>query len=270
MQPTDPSGCTIAADRLRSRRASFTLPARRDRTAVLKTLFLDAGGVLLFPNWSRISAALAQHGTDVSAAALATAEPNARQRLDEGRTIGTTTDASRGWLFFDLILEEAGVARSPATAAALTDLHAYHQQHNLWELVPDGVLPALAAFRRCGLTLVVVSNANGTLRAHMDRLGLAGHLDLVIDSCEEGVEKPDPRLFEIALARAGARAETTIHVGDLYHVDVVGARAAGIRPVLLDETDRRAAADCARVRSLGELAAALTDPDSTLFSRFTS
>jgi putative hydrolase of the HAD superfamily len=76
----------------------------------------------------------------------------------------------------------------------------------------------------------------------------------VLDSADEGVEKPDPRFFEIALARSGARQETTIHVGDLYHVDVVGARRAGLRGVLLDEANLRPDADCPRVGSLDELA----------------
>ena len=220
---------------------------------MLKTVFLDAGGVLLFPNWARIEAALAGHGVRVTADQLARAEPRARKELDDLRTIGTTTDASRGWRFFDLILEHAGVPRSPQTSAALTELHAYHQANNLWELVPAAVRPALTALRDHGLTLVVVSNANGTLRAHMDRIGLSTHVDIVIDSWDEGVEKPDPRLFQIALARASAQPESTIHVGDLYQVDVVGARAAGLRAVLLDETDLHPDADCERVASLGEL-----------------
>lgn len=220
---------------------------------MLQTIFLDAGGVLLFPNWSRVEDALARQGVAVSASALSMAEPRARKQLDDRRTIGTTTDAGRGWLFFDLILEHAGIARSPSTAAALAELHAYHQANNLWELVPDGVVPALTALRAHGLTLAVVSNANGTLRAHMERIGLARHVDVIVDSCEEGVEKPDPRIFEIALARAGASADTTIHVGDIYQVDVVGARAAGVRPVLLDETGLHDGVDCLRVRSLAEL-----------------
>jgi putative hydrolase of the HAD superfamily len=220
---------------------------------MLETVFLDAGGVLLFPNWTRIQTALAGQGVQVTADEIARAEPRARKQLDERRTIGTTTDASRGWLFFDLILEHAGIQRSSQTAAALTELHAYHQANNLWELVPDGVRPALTALRHHGLTLVVVSNANGTLRAHMDRIGLSAHVDIVIDSQDEGVEKPDPRLFEIALERAGARRESTIHVGDLYQVDVVGARAAGLRGVLLDETGLHPDADCERVASLAEL-----------------
>jgi putative hydrolase of the HAD superfamily len=221
---------------------------------VLKTIFLDAGGVLLFPNWHRISAALAAYGVDVTADALAAAEPLAKRRLDDTRTVRATNDAGRGWLYFNLILEELGVARSPATDDALAEMHAYHQQSNLWELVPDDVRPALAAFRDQGLQLTVVSNANGRLRALLDRLGLTSSFDCVLDSHEHGVEKPDPRLFQFALEQSGATAETTIHVGDLYEVDVVGARAAGLRGVLLDRAALYADADCPRVRSLGELA----------------
>ena len=220
---------------------------------MLQTIFLDAGGVLMFPNWSRVETALAKHGVRVSADALARAEPRARKQLDDQRTIGTTTDASRGWLFFDLILEQAGIPRSPETAAALSDLHTYHKANNLWELVPDGVVPALTALRAHGLKLVVVSNANGTLQAHMRRVGLAPHFDVVIDSHDEGVEKPDPRLFHIALKRAGASAESTVHVGDIYQMDVVGARAAGIRGLLLAETGLHPDADCHRLASLAQL-----------------
>jgi len=99
-----------------------------------------------------------------------------------------------------------------------------------------------------------VSNANGRMRAALDRVGIGPHVDLVIDSYEEGVEKPDPRIFERALARSGSRAEATVHVGDLLHTDVIGARAAGLRAVLLDIGDLYGDHDCERVRSLAELA----------------
>jgi putative hydrolase of the HAD superfamily len=75
----------------------------------------------------------------------------------------------------------------------------------------------------------------------------------MLDSHEEGVEKPDPRLFEIALERSGAQRGETLHVGDLYHVDVQGARGAGLDAVLLDPADLYAGFDCRRIRSLGEL-----------------
>src|SRR5437867_5769470 len=221
----------------------------------LETVFLDAGGVLMFPNWTRSSGALARQGVQVAPDTLARAEPHARRQIDDLKVIGWTDDAARGWLFFDLILERAGIPRSDATAAALAELHAYHQANNLWEFVPSNVKPALAAMRAGGLRLTVVSNANGTLSAHMARLGLDTMVDCVLDSCDEKVEKPDPRLFRIALDRSRARPETTIHVGDLYHVDVVGARSAGLRGVLLDEADLRPDADCPRVRSLDDLVA---------------
>ena len=220
---------------------------------MLRTVFLDAGGVLIFPNWFRISEALATHGVHVDPAALAAAEPIAKRKLDDSHTIKATNDAGRGWLFFNLILTAAGVPITPATDAALAELHVYHQETNLWELVPPDVLPSLAALRARGLKLTVVSNANGKLRGLFDRLALAGCVDCILDSHDEGIEKPDPRFFEIALARSGADRETTIHVGDIYQIDIVGARAAGLRGVLLDAAGLYPEADCPRVRSLGEL-----------------
>jgi putative hydrolase of the HAD superfamily len=220
---------------------------------MLETVFLDAGGVFIYPNWWRVSNALAKYDVHVSPEALKAADPKARRQLDDQKVIGGTTDASRGWLFFDLILSHAGVPRSEGTAAALSVLHAYHTASNLWEYVPDEAPPALAALRELGLRIVVVSNANGTLRAHLDRIGMTSRFDVVLDSADEGVEKPDPRFFEIALEKSGARRDTTIHVGDLYYVDVMGARAAGLRGVLLDEANLRPDADCPRVRSLDEL-----------------
>jgi HAD superfamily hydrolase (TIGR01549 family) len=219
----------------------------------LETVFLDAGGVLVYPNWDRVSRELARHGVEVSADALRRADPRAKRTLDAGATIKATTDESRGWVYFNLVLDEAGVPRTAATDAALEGLRVYHATHNVWETVPDDVAPALERLRKMGLRLVIVSNANGTLHDMFARLGLAGRVDVLFDSAREGVEKPDPRLFAIALERSGARADSTIHVGDLYHVDVVGARSAGLRAVLFDVGNLYGDADCPRVRSLGEL-----------------
>jgi HAD superfamily hydrolase (TIGR01509 family) len=224
----------------------------------IQTLFLDAGGVLVNPNWHRVSDALARHGVAVPAAHMAEAEPRAKKRLDTGDTIRATNDQQRGWTYFNLVLTEAGVALSDDTAAALAELHTYHQTYNLWETVPDEVMPALAAFRASGRRLVVLSNANGTLHRAFDRLGLTSSFDVIFDSYQEGVEKPDPRFFHIALERSGAEAATTMHVGDLYHVDVAGARAAGLTPALLDVGGLYPDCDCLRVRSLTELVGVLS------------
>jgi len=224
----------------------------------IQTVFLDAGGVLVNPNWTRVSNELDRHGVRVAPAALAAAEPRAKKRIDTGDTVRATNDQQRGWTYFNLVLTEAGVPLTEATAAALADLHAYHQTHNLWETVPDEVAPALAALRARGFRLVVLSNANGTLHRAFDRLGLTGAFDVIFDSHREGVEKPDPRFFRIALERSGADAATTMHVGDLYHVDVEGARGAGLTPALLDVAGLYPECDCLRVRSLTEL---LATPD---------
>jgi HAD superfamily hydrolase (TIGR01509 family) len=194
----------------------------------------------------------------VTPEALAAADPLARRKLDTGGTINATNDAGRGWLYFNLVLEAAGVPLSAGTEAALQELHAYHQQHNLWELVPDDVVPSLRRLREQGLNLVVVSNANGTLCRHFDRLGLTEYMQCVLDSCDFGVEKPDPRFFRIAMERSGATPDTTVHVGDLYHVDVLGARAAGLDAILFDAAGLYEDADCPRVRSLPELVAHAT------------
>ena len=219
----------------------------------IETVFLDAGGVLVNPNWTRVSEALARHGVRVAAADLAAAEPRAKKQLDTGATIQVTNDQQRGWTYFNLVLSACGVPLSAATDAALAELHVYHETSNLWESVPDEVVPALTALHDFGCRLAVVSNANGTLRRAFARLGLLDAVDALFDSCDEAVEKPDPRFFHVALARTGASAASTIHVGDLYHVDVVGARAAGIHPILFDVGDLYPECDCPRVRSLAAL-----------------
>jgi len=222
---------------------------------VLKTLFLDAGGVLVHPNWERVGDTLVRHGVAIAPEALARADLLARRALDVPEPTKAANDAERGWLYFNLLLEKAGLARSPATDRAVAELGAYHREHNLWEHVPGEVAPALARIRATGLTMVVVSNANGTVARMLDRLGLLRFFDHVYDSQIEGVEKPDPRFFRIALEGSGSRAETTLHVGDLYHVDVLGARSAGIRAALLDPAGLYEGIDCPRYPSLEALAA---------------
>lgn len=224
------------------------------KVRAIDTVFLDAGGVLCHPSWTRVAAALARHGSVVTAAALAAAEQKATRGIDDATVIGTTDDHARGWLYFNLVLHHAGVEQNTATDAALAELREYHRTDNLWEHVEPDVAPALAALRARGLRLVVVSNANGRLRQLFDRVDLTKWFDHILDSHEWGVEKPDPRLFHLALEQSGATAERTVHVGDLYHVDVAGARAAGLSDgVLFDTGGLYDDTDCPRVSSLAAL-----------------
>jgi putative hydrolase of the HAD superfamily len=233
---------------------------RLPEASSIRVLLLDAGGVLIKPSFARVAEALASRGVDVPAERLAAAEPRAKLELDRDPAAGASTDSQRGWQYFNLVLAHAGITRSVATDTALDELRLFHARSNLWEDVYEGVRPSLARFRSRGLRLAVLSNANGTVKTLFDRLELTPFFDVILDSAVEGVEKPDPRFFLLALERLGASPGEAVHVGDFYSVDVVGARAAGIRPVLLDESGLHPEADCPRVRSLAELAEHLDPP----------
>ena len=220
----------------------------------IETVFLDAGGVLCHPSWTRVADALVRHGAHVTSSALAAAEQRATRDIDDAVTIGRTDDRARGWLYFNLVLQHAGVTQNAGTDAALVELREYHRVDNLWEHVEPDVAPALAALKDRGLRLVVVSNANGRLKHLFDRVDLTKWFDHVLDSHEWGVEKPNPRLFHLALEQSRADAHRTVHVGDLYHVDVVGARQAGLREgILFDMAGLYEDVDCPRVTSLASL-----------------
>lgn len=224
---------------------------------MIETVFLDAGGVLVHPNFDRVAAALAAQGVTTSGEALRSAEPLAKRDLEDPSFIRKTDDSSRGLVYFATVLRRAGLEIDDRVQAALVELREYHAAHNLWETVPEDVIPFLARLRSAGLRRVVVSNANGTLHAHFNRLGLTPYFDAVFDSHMERVEKPDPRFFEIALQRSGAHKESTVHVGDFYEIDVVGARRAGLEAILLDPSGINHDRDCARVKTLDELASRL-------------
>lgn len=115
------------------------------------------------------------------------------------------------------------------------------------------VMPTLHAMRAQGLKLGIVSNWDESLLSHTDELGLTPLFDAIVGSLAVGYEKPNKRIFEIALERLALAPDQVIHVGDMYVSDVVGARRAGIRPVLLDRFDLMPEADCLRIATLDEL-----------------
>src|SRR5688500_15494232 len=119
----------------------------------IQTLFLDAGGVLVFPNWDRVSAIFARHGIAVSAAALRASDPAARFAVDQAHHVVSTTDADRGSMYFRMVFAGAGIPDDAPIAPALEELWEYHTEHNLWEDVPPDVFPALKRLRKLGLTL---------------------------------------------------------------------------------------------------------------------
>jgi putative hydrolase of the HAD superfamily len=154
--------------------------------------------------------------------------------------------------YMELALEAAGVPHDEAPNAAARVFHA-HLQRNLWRRVPADVPPTLRHLRAAGYVVGVVSNAEGTVEELLRDVGLGPLLDFIIDSHLVGFEKPDPRIFALALERAGTTPARTLYVGDIYGVDVVGARGAGLDAALLDTFGVHRDVDCPRLLTLGDV-----------------
>jgi putative hydrolase of the HAD superfamily len=117
----------------------------------------------------------------------------------------------------------------------------------------DDVVPALERIRGAGLILGVVSNFEEWLERLLEQLGVRPYFDVRVISGIEGLEKPDPRIFRLAMERAGVEPERSVYVGDNPEFDVDPALAVGMYPVLIDRRDRFPDAPGRRIASLEEL-----------------
>jgi putative hydrolase of the HAD superfamily len=136
-----------------------------------------------------------------------------------------------------------GLARGDVRVAMLASLE--------FAPFPD-VEPALSALKERGLKLVVASNWDWSLPQWIERVGLGHLLDGSASSAVAGAAKPAPEVFRAALRLADVPAEQAVHVGDSLEGDVEGARAAGLRGILLRRVDDPPP-DVESVRSLAEL-----------------
>ncbi len=144
-------------------------------------------------------------------------------------------DAERLPLYLDTLLRGLGLAEAGARRQAAAGVAGEHRRSNLWSRRAEGSLEALETLRRRGYRIAVVSNADGRVRTLLEAAGLSAHLEFVVDSAEVGVEKPDPRIFLAATGRLGLPPAACAYVGDIYEIDVVGARRAGLAPVLIGD-----------------------------------
>jgi len=217
---------------------------------MIRAILFDAGNTLIRMDYAAIAAELARHGVAVTPEALQRAEWAARVRLDadlfapaSGRSTESRDTTER---YTRYLLEGAGVHDPALSARVMEWRRGYNVPVGLWTVAEPEAAAALALVREAGRVAGVVSNSNGTIRRILESLDLARHLDFVLDSFEEGLEKPDPRLFQLALARAGVSADEAAYIGDFYSVDVVGARRVGLRAVLMDPGGCWGARDCPR------------------------
>lgn len=231
----------------------------------IDAVFLDAGNTLITLDHALVCEVLAAEGLRVEPAALARAEAAARPAVSRMLGGGVSSEQPDTFTFYvQRILERlGGVAGNGDTGARATRivraLRGGVATQRLWSQVLPGVPEALQMLRDAGLSLVVVSNSDGTVEDGLRAGGLRPLLHGVIDSAVVGAEKPDPAIFRHALDLVGSRPDRTLHVGDLFSVDVLGARAAGLHAVLLDPYGDWDDVDCPVATDLHALTHALLD-----------
>lgn len=226
----------------------------RLEAGTVEAVLLDAGNTLLFVDPRRVLPLVREIGrVDAGPEDFAAAERSARRRLaamvEEGHR-GTEPDL---WAdYFRTLLRECGVQEGRVEAVGEWIVREHDERH-LWSRVERGTVRALEALRDAEYRLAVISNADGRVEALLEETGLRPHFEFVIDSDVVGVEKPDPRIFRMAVERLELEPGRCLYVGDLHPVDVVGARAAGLRAVLLDPFDVVMEAPVDRIASVRDL-----------------
>jgi putative hydrolase of the HAD superfamily len=222
----------------------------------LDAVVFDAGGTLIRLDFEWMAEDLGAQGLAIDAASLRVAEVQGRRAYDASsrpadapgmpRTRGDVRAYFRG------MLEAVGVP-APMMGPAVERLLEREQARGLWCRPMERAREALDAVRSLGLRAAVVSNSDGRAEIHLANADMLLGIEFVVDSHLVGIEKPDPAIFAVALARLGTAAERTLYVGDIRSVDEAGAAAAGMQFVLLDPAGDYAAPGSPRVAGMHEL-----------------
>jgi len=224
----------------------------------LKTIFIDAGNTLISMDLPWFSDELKRFDINCTEDELRRAEASARPIVSaEVPRLKSTENRGTSVLYIKSILNGLQAAKS-LPASQLAELVDYMlnvvsekgQSLKLWNHIIPGVPEALEMLKNNNFQLAVVSNSNGSVEEILTSLGLGHYFDHIFDSHIVGIEKPDPGFFRYALDMLNAEPETTLHIGDMYHVDVIGAWKAGIGAVLLDPFDDWMDYDCLRFPDL--------------------
>lgn len=216
-----------------------------------RAIIFDAGNTLIQMDYPAIAQYLHGRGWSLGAAEVEEAELAARVRLDADLAAGVSTEsADTHARYLRYVLGGLGITDDDEAEAIARWRRGYNPPFGLWSRADPGAMTALRRAKAARLTLGVISNSNGTVRSILETTGLAPYLDFVIDSSVVGVEKPDPRIFQLGLERASVPAEAAVYIGDFYSVDVLGARRAGLDAVLLDPRGHWGPRDCRLARGI--------------------
>ncbi len=197
----------------------------------IEAILFDAGGTLIHVDGRRFcGAAGLAYDPGAFAAAEAAATGAVRSWILEHPG---STDAERMPLFLDRLLLALEVEEREERETAARLIAQEHSRSNLWSGSAPRARETLAALRERGYRLGVVSNADGRVRTLLEEAGLAPFLEIILDSAHVGVEKPDPRIFLAAAGGMRLSPSSCAYVGDLYEIDILGARSAGLRAILI-------------------------------------
>lgn len=209
-----------------------------------KAVSLDVGWTLVYPRdslWEIFASISRDAGVDLGAEGAETLvydlmAGRREQALAEhaAGTQYTDSDEEFARLFEVMGRVIFGMAGVPGDHAALSArfLELFWTPQN-WTAYPD-VIDCMQKLREHGVRVGVLSNASSDLLELLEALGILSLCDFTVVSAIEGTKKPDRRIFETALQRSGAEPSEAVHVGDMYLEDIVGARAVGVRPLLMD------------------------------------
>lgn len=219
----------------------------------IKAIFFDAGGTLLHLDSARIRDLLSEElGIEISLDEFPRAQSLAMSRVAELVAAGAGSTEQLKREFYSTLLPVTGVSKEKLNDAVACAFNLARAEM-LWRKTDDGTAQALEGLKNRGYILAVVSNSDGRIESAFERTGLARYFDFFIDSFHVGIEKPDPRIFRLATSRALVTPEQAAYVGDLYLVDVVGARGAGLLPILYDPFRLNPDVDCQRICAIGDL-----------------
>jgi putative hydrolase of the HAD superfamily len=228
----------------------------------IRAVFFDVGETLVHVDPSFVDlfvTVLAGAGHRRSGDEVRDASAHIYARFSEAARDGSmwTTSPERSREFwtsvYERMLRELRVSDDDGLAATLYREFTRMENYVLF----DDVRPAIGALRRAGLILGVVSNFEAWLEDWFGVHELVETFPVRVISGIEGIEKPDERIFGLALQRAGVDATASAYVGDNPEFDVDPPAALGMFPVLVDRRDRFPDHAGARVRDLRDLPAIL-------------
>jgi putative hydrolase of the HAD superfamily len=225
-------------------------------------VLFDAGETLVHPSPSfpeLFAAVLLREGHVRDPDEVVAASSTVYERFSEAaRQVELwTTSAERSRVFWHDVYERMLRALDLPSGDGLRDV-LYREFTDLANYAMfDDVVPALDALERTGTTIGIVSNFEMWLEELLERLGVRERFSVRVISGVEGVEKPDPAIYRLALDRAGVDAADAAFVGDNPEFDVAPAAALGMTPVLIDRRGRHPDAAGLRVTDLRELVPAL-------------